>query len=165
MIESTQEYRNNEVNSLYLKYLRRNADQMGLANATSLLAGGGTVEQVASILIGSTEYFNKFGGGTNDGWLNAVSQDVLGHAFNPTDRSAFLLLLQQFTPRDRIALLVLRGNEAETDLISTYYTLYLHRPADAAGVAGWVNAVLNGGLRQEDVIARIVGSDEYFSRL
>jgi hypothetical protein len=165
MIESTQEYRNVEVNSLYLKYLRRNADQMGLANSTSMLANGGTVEQVASILIGSTEYFNKFGGGTNDGWLNAVSQDVLGHPFNSTDRSAFLLLLQQFTPRDKIALIVLRGNEAETDLISTYYTLYLHRAADAAGVAGWVNAVLNGGLRQEDVIARIVGSDEYFSHL
>ena len=62
-------------------------------------------------------------------------------------------------------MLILRGTEGETDLISTYYTLYLHRPADSGGVSSYVSAVLNGGLRQEDVIARIVGSDEYFARL
>jgi Bacterial Ig-like domain (group 3)/Domain of unknown function (DUF4214) len=164
LIETSQEYRNIEVNNLYLKYLRRSADAAGMAGFTNYLATGGTVEQVASFLVGSTEYYNKFGGGTDTGWLNAVSQDVLGRILAAQDQQHFLLL-QQFTPRSSVAMLILRSTEGETDLISTYYPLYLHRPADAGGVSAYVNAVLNGGLHQEDVIARIVGSDEYFARL
>jgi Domain of unknown function (DUF4214) len=153
------------VNALFAKYLRRAADPGGLSNFTTLLESGDTVEQVTSLIVGSPEYFNKFGGGTNNGWLSALSQDLLGHQFSSSDQQVLLLLLQQFTPRDRVALIPIRGNEAETDLISTYYTLYLHRSAESAGVAGWVDAVLNHGLRQEDVIAGIVGSQEYFNRL
>jgi len=69
------------------------------------------------------------------------------------------------SPRSSIALSMLRGQEAEFDLVATYYTAFLHRPGDAAGIQGYVNALLQGALRQEDVIAAIVGSQEYFNKL
>ena len=124
------------------------------------------MEQLSAILLGSTEYFNSQRvHSSNTAWLAAVSQDLLGHPFSQQDQSVLLLLLQNFTPRDKVAAITLGGTEFESDLVSTYYTRYLHRTADASGVAGWVDAVLHHGLRQEDVIAQIIGSGEYFSHL
>jgi hypothetical protein len=53
--------------------------------------------------------------------------------------------------------------------VNGYYLAYLHRPAEPAGLNGWVSVLapgpLHGGLTDEQVIAALVASDEYFSKL
>jgi hypothetical protein len=164
-IENSFEYRQIEVNNLYQEFLHRNADAGGLAGWVNFL-NTGTVEQVGSMLVASPEYLNAARvHNDNNAWLAALGQDAMGHAFSNQEQSVLLLLLQNFTPRDKVALLALRSSEAESALIGSYYQRFLHRAADQNGLNGWVSNVVNGGQRQEDVIAGIVSSDEYFSQI
>jgi hypothetical protein len=54
---------------------------------------------------------------------------------------------------------VLTSPEASQDVVQGYYQAYLHRSADAAGLAYWVSASQNG-TPPEQVLAGIAGSDE-----
>src|SRR5207302_6724741 len=137
-----------EVIDAFHKLLHRDADAGGLAGFTNYLQGGATVEQLDAVIAGSQEYYINRGGGTDTGWVNALAQDTVGHPFDPHTQSVLVLLLQQFTPRSSVALSMLRGQEAEFDLVATYYPEFLHRPGDAVGIQGYVNALLQGALRQ-----------------
>ena len=64
----------------------------------------------------------------------------------------------------QVALLIATSAEARQDLIEADYHQYLQRPADAGGLAGWLNAVSHG-LRDEGLLAGVAGSQEYFERL
>jgi hypothetical protein len=66
-IEQSQEYRIDEVQAIYQKYLHRTADSGGLAAFVPMLMNGSTVEQVAAVIIGSAEFFQIQGGSTTDG--------------------------------------------------------------------------------------------------
>ena len=63
--------------------------------------------------------------------------------------------------RSDLALAVLTSAEARQDLIRDLYAEFLHPPAGAVGLQGFVDALANGAV-DEDVIALPVGSDEYF---
>src|SRR5205823_2438641 len=77
-IEASVEGRQQLVNDLYLRLLRRPADSVGLANWTAFLGDGHTTTDLEAQLLASSEYFQTRGGGTNQGWITAVYQDVLG---------------------------------------------------------------------------------------
>src|SRR5262249_52034484 len=72
------EYRAVEMGALYRQYLHREADPAGLANGVAFLAGGGTLEQAAAILVSSPEYLQRHGGGDLAGFLTGLYQDALG---------------------------------------------------------------------------------------
>jgi uncharacterized delta-60 repeat protein len=182
-IESSGEYRADEVQALYQQYLHRPADTGGLGIFSSFLASGGTREQVATILIGSPEYFQNRGGGTNDGFLNALYGDALNRAPDLAGRTQFDAALASGTTTGQIAALILSSTEYKTDLVQSYYQRFLHRSADAGGLAFFVGLLgISSGNQQpifvsdplsqfqsqpprdEDIIAMLVGSQEYFIR-
>src|SRR5262249_4498974 len=134
------------------------------------------------LLIGSGEYFQSRGGSTNDGFLTALYSDALGRAVDPTALSGFGLALAAGFSRSQLALAVLTSPEYKTDLIQSYYQKYLRRPADQAGLTTFVallgsqppglqpiftgNSLLQRPpIRDEDIIAMLVGSQEYLNRL
>jgi uncharacterized delta-60 repeat protein len=183
-IENSQEYRVVEVQGLYQQYLHRAADPVGLAALTGLLAAGQTVEQVAAAIVGSSEFFQTQGGGTNDGFLNALYLDALGRSVDASGRSTFDQLLASGTTRVQVAAMIFASTEYAQDLVQGFYQRFLHRTGDAAGVNFFVGLLHpstggatqpifitdpSGGqvtaLRDEDVIALMVGSQEYFNRL
>src|SRR5262249_36045971 len=102
-IQTSREYFTIEVNNLYTTFLRRDADPAGLQMFVAFLARGGTVEQVAAILIGSDEYFLNVAGGTNDGFRDAVYQDILGRPVDDDGRAGFDLALAGGITREQIA--------------------------------------------------------------
>src|SRR5262249_15711658 len=83
------EYLTNVVEGYYRAYLQRDADPTGLSSWLSLLGAGGTLEQVQAGIIGSPEYFQNRGGNTTLGYLNALYQDVLSRAIDPTGQAVF----------------------------------------------------------------------------
>src|SRR5207302_911227 len=88
-IDTSLEYRINVVQGLYMKYLHRAADALGLVGLVNFLAAGGTIEQEKAILLGSAEYYTNRGGGTNNGFLTALYQDVLERTIDTAGQNFF----------------------------------------------------------------------------
>jgi hypothetical protein len=163
-LESSLEYRTDVVKGLYTYFLHRAADPTGLNAFVTSLGGTGTVEQIESIIVGSSEYFQNRGGGTNDGFLNALYQDALNRPVDPTGRKAWDAALAGGATTTQVAAAIFTSVEYRQDLVQSYYLRFLRRAADKGGLAAFVNA-LGQGARDQDVIAAIIGSPEYYGLL
>jgi uncharacterized protein (TIGR03118 family) len=163
-IESSMEFRTDQVQALYQQYLHRAADPMGLAAFTNLLASGGTVEQVAALIAGSPEFFQRQGGGTNAGFLSALYQDALHRMIDPAGQAAFSSALAHGTSPGQVAAAIFASPEFLQDTVKSFYQSLLHRAADPAGLSAFVNALEHGATDQQ-VLAAIAGSDEFFANV
>jgi hypothetical protein len=163
-IEQSLEYRQDEIQSLYAHYLKRQADPTGLAAFSNLLAQGGTLEQVTADIVGSPEYYQTRGGGTSNGFLTAVYEDILLRAIDATGRNSFGQALAAGVPRVQVAAAILASAEYRQDVIESDYLTFLNRQADASGLQFFTTALAQG-TRAEVMVAEILGSDEFFSKL
>lgn len=64
--------------------------------------------------------------------------------------------------RHQVAYALLASQEYRTNLVFAGYDVFLHRPADPSGTASWV-ADLNAGMTDEQLIASLTSSPEYYS--
>ena len=71
------EYFSNVVQGTYQKFLRRGATPPELSQWSGAMQGGASSDQVMMSVLTSDEYFNR-AGGTTTGYLNRLSQDLLG---------------------------------------------------------------------------------------
>jgi hypothetical protein len=157
------EYRASFVGSAYETFLHRSPDATEVAFGVSWLEAGATDEELEASLIGSAEYLSMRGGGTIPGFLDALYVDVLGR---PIDPAAAVVLGQALAVKTRaaVALDVLTSLEARQRLVQAMYQRFLHRSAAAAEVQSFVGVLQNGGT-DEELIAMLVGSAEYFQGL
>jgi hypothetical protein len=173
-IEQSTEFRTVQVQSLYHRFLKRDADRDGLNTGLAFLqgpaadqnldtpllrAGGGRSLQLAASLLASPEYFQK-NGGTNDGFLDGAYADVLGRAVDAAGRAGFDQLLAAGASRLDVATLILSSRESFQRQVEQHFETVLGRSADAAGLA--TLTALEGAAGDEAVIAAIVGSSESF---
>jgi hypothetical protein len=63
-----------------------------------------------------------------------------------------------------VAAALLASTEYRQQLVQADYQRFLLRPADSSGLAAFLGA-LQGGARDEDVLAALAGSAEYWSVL
>jgi hypothetical protein len=162
LLVSSGEFLSQEVQQLYLTYLGRPADLGGLNAFVASLSHGGTVEQVKATIIGSPEYFSR-AGGTNIGFVTAMYHDLLGR--DPDAGAAiWTTRLNAGMSRPSAALGIIKSLEGMTYLVQTLYQRYLHRQADAGGIAGFT-AALSRGMHDEQVISTLVASNEYFTSI
>jgi uncharacterized protein GlcG (DUF336 family) len=163
-LETSPEYHADEVAGLINYYLMRAPDPVGLAALTAVLDAGGTLEQVEADLLGSAEYFQNRGGGSNDGFLDALYRDTLGRPIDPAAQAALDGLLAKGESRTAVAAGVLASPEHRQALVGGYYQEFLGRAADPSGLAAFT-AALGAGTRDEVVVAGLVGSDEFYFAL
>jgi hypothetical protein len=159
-METTREYRGLQVQALYQHYMHRAADPSGLGGGVAFLLSGGTVEQLTAALVGSPEYYQVIGGGTNNGFLGALYHDALGRLLDPGGQAAWIQAFANGATPYQVGGAVLTSLEYRQDLVHSYYSAYLFRDPDSAGLAGWV-ALMENGTRDETVIAGITGSAEF----
>ena len=159
-IQSTLEYRTVIVQTLYRTLLKREADTAGLSGFVGLLSGGATITTLEAGIVGSAEYFQNRGGGTNDGFLDAAYADAIFRAVDAPARTTLTQSLARGTSRTQIASDIFIGVERRTDLVEILYFQFLHRAADATGLNASVTA-LSGGTRREILIASLLESPEY----
>jgi streptogramin lyase len=162
-IENSAEYRIDQVEKLYQYYLLRDADAAGLQQAAAFLATGGTLEQLAALIAGSPEYFQIRAAGTAEVFLLYLYLDALKRAPDGGAETAFSQALAAGITRTQVAAVVFASREYKADLVQSYYQQFLHRTAAAAELNPWVSVLLEGA-RDEQVIAGILGSDEYLAR-
>jgi PKD repeat protein len=160
-VESSLEFRTNLVTNAYKGLLKRAPDPGALSFFTNFLATGGTAEQMQVMLVSSPEYYQNRGGGTRIGFLNALWQDALGRTIDPAALALFGDPLFAGQPTPKIASLVFSSVEYDIDLVRNFYEQYLRREPDDAAI-GFVQ-MLQNGVTDQNVIAIILGSDEYFA--
>jgi hypothetical protein len=162
-IEASLEYRVDVVQGLYHRFLLRDGDLPGLNYWVELLGSGATVEQVAAGFTGSAEYFQRRGGGSNDGFLDALYHDVFNRAVDPEGRLFSDQALASGYTTGQIATVLFSSPEYRQDLVQSFYPQFLGRGADGDGLSFW-SARLQHGATDEVVIAGFVASDEFFVR-
>jgi hypothetical protein len=163
-IKSSPEYLGDQVDAAYNRMLHRSADAGGRNAFFNFLESGGTVEQLEALIAGSPEYFQTLGGGTNDGFLDPLYQDGLARAVDASGRATWDQALATGSSRTQVAALIFSSPEHQNDLVNNYYSSFLRRPADRAGLDGWVSQ-LQAGVRDELVLADILASEEYFTQV
>jgi hypothetical protein len=161
-IESSTEYRIIEVQSLYQRYLHRQADMGGLQVFVNFLGTGGTVEQVAAILVGSPEYF-QLHGGTNEGFLAALYEDALNRAADEGGQATFSQALNSGLSRLAVAGAVFGSPEFLADLVQADYQNVLGRQPDPAAQTAFLRA-LQTGASDQALLAALLGSPEAFGK-
>jgi hypothetical protein len=160
------EYRTNLIVGYYSKYLGRTASSTDIAAWVGNLANGMRDESVISYFVSSQEYFQNsaLGGDSNQLWLTSLYQKVLNRAPDAAGLTSNLngLLNAYAAQRQTESARLLGANEYRSNLVSGWYQKYLGRAADPAGLAGNV-AALAAGTPDEQIIANLVGSGEYFA--
>jgi PKD repeat protein len=158
---SSAEYRRVQVQDQYQSLLHRPVDPTGLVSFSNYLAQGNSVENMDALLAGSDEYFQNRGGSTNDGFLSALYQDVLGRPIDPTGLANWEQALAGGMSRSAVAASLYSSLEYDQHLVGALFQRYLGRSPTTAELTTQVGA-LQSGAHDETVIAMLVASTEYF---
>ncbi|HLQ44682.1 MAG TPA: DUF4214 domain-containing protein, partial [Planctomycetaceae bacterium] len=154
------EYRTNLIGDDYNAYLHRSAASAEIAFWLPAFTAGITDEQFASQIFGSPEYY-ALAGSTNALWLSHVYSDVLGRSPTAVETAFFTAELASGS-RTTVALVILTSTESRTRLIQSWFSRFLRRAGSSSQVAFFVSA-LAAGSKDEQVMAAILASEEYFN--
>ncbi len=152
------EPRQDLVTTLYYQYLHRAPDPAGLAGWVSLLASGGTIEQVILGFIGSPEFYAT-SGGTNQSFVQALYEDVLGRFAEPTGFQGWVQGMNGGLSTIQVANGFVGSAEYHNDVVTNYYQECVGRTPQPAEVSPYANA-LASGVFDQTVLAAILGSPE-----
>ncbi len=162
-IESSPEYRGDQVEGLYQTLLHRTADTPGWDAAVTFLQQGGTVEELQAAIMGSPEYYQVRGGGTDAGFMDAAVLDTIHRGATAGDLLVGTQLLAGGWTRTQMAAALVANGLAQADRVETWYQTYLGRAADPQGQAGFL-AGLQMGVPDEVLVAAMLGSPEYVNK-
>jgi hypothetical protein len=168
-IRNSPEHFTQEVEQFYLTLLDRPADASGLQNWVQQLESGMSEEQVTFAFLDSPEYLSK--GDKN--FVDAMYQSLLGRTFDTAGEANWLTELGDDTSgnstgaasltHQQVITDFLYSVESETRLTEGYYAVYLQRPADAAGLSGWVSQ-LQQGTPFLTIGQQFLASEEFYDR-
>ena len=147
---------------MYKLYLQRSPDPAGEQAWANFLAAGGTLEQVATGLASSQEFY-VLAGGTSQQFITYLNSDLL-HRFTTSNGeiAGWETALDAGVSRASVADFFLNSQEYRTSLVQDDYTTFLARSADSGGLANFVNA-LNTGATDQQILAAIFGSAEGYA--
>jgi hypothetical protein len=179
-ITQSTEYREDEINGVYLRYLKREADPTGLANALSFLQHGGTIEQVAENVILSNEFAAKVGSSTTQAFMNQVYLDTFNRpidqpGLNDVEAKLGPGPVNINSPMLRMVIdNIFTSDEYIDDLVRSFYNTlmpqkFLDRNVELdPGFIAWTNFLKQAQFfpnrTDENAIAGICGFVEYFSK-
>jgi hypothetical protein len=148
------------VDGLYRDLLDRPVDPSGRAYwAGQIQAGRRTIESVALSLLSSSEHLRSQGGGTRVGWIDALYEQVLGRAPDPSGRAHWIA---SRATRSKIARSIYLSREARARRVGLRYEVLLGREPTSAERALWTERLLTVG--DAGLIRALVTSEEYVAR-
>jgi hypothetical protein len=146
----------------YMQFLGRAALPSEVSPWVNLLQSGGSREQVIAAIVSSDEYFQKQGG-TNTQFVDQLYLDLLGRPRDPNDAGFVSGLAGGTLTSLRVAQAILGSAEYAQHLVSQFYGSLLGRQGSTSELNGWAQLLLQGA-RDEQIMAMIVSSGEYFER-
>jgi hypothetical protein len=162
-VVSSAEYRSLVVRDLYGLYLHRAADPASVSFWVGRLGSVGYLGMQKGIL-SSAEYLAARGGGTIDGFVDALYQDVLGR---PADKTVHANLLTQFAgaglSQKGLVESLCGSGEGRAALVNQLFKRLLRRAPDP-GAGAFFASQLGSGTPEETVLVEIVSSPEYYQK-
>ncbi|MCJ2045944.1 DUF4214 domain-containing protein [Methylobacterium sp. J-078] len=171
-----------KVAALFDGLLGRSVDSTGLIDFTEGLKNGGTVAQVADVILHSAEYTARFGdvnAESNTSFVTEIYQTALGRAPDQGGLDAHVAALNAGYSRAEIAANIALSPEnfaglsvdedgifvpdAEAFAAGRMYFGLLDRPGDAAGVLNF-KSFLEGGATTTQAAQAFIDSTEYQSK-
>jgi hypothetical protein len=162
LIESSPEFRADEVQALFQGLLHRSAIPAEVQASLKYLGAGGKLSQLEASLFGSGEYY-QLHGGTTDTFLEGLYEDVLGRPLDTAGTGLYGQELNAGASRTNVALQVLSTPEALTDQLLSDYQGLLGVTMSSSGVAPIVK-LLQSGFTRETIDALILGSAGSFAQ-
>ncbi len=144
----------------YQRELGRAPSEGEVAAAMSELRAGATDEQIEAALAATDEFYRR-AGATDASWLVAAYQAILSRPADPPGERYWIDRLQGGATHAEAALGISTSFEREAARIEGNYQAMLGRQAGAEAVDYWVTQ-LSGGMRDEDVIAFMANTNEFF---
>jgi hypothetical protein len=146
----------------YMQFLGRTASPSEMAPWVNMLESGGSRERVIAAFVSSPEYFQKQGG-TNTNFLNQLYLDLLGRPRSAAETGFLNVLNSGSATPLQVATGILQSTEYAQRLVTGFYGTYFGRQGSTTEISGWVQLLLQG-VRDEQVLAMILSSGEYFER-
>jgi hypothetical protein len=163
-IENSAEAISRTVQIYYQVFLGRPAETGGLNGWVQSVEHGASLEVVKANILGSNEFFLK-SGATVPSYLNAVYENEIGRPIDSVALATWIpIASSSIAGRANAAFGIMRSAEGEKAEITSIYETVLGRLAEASGEAGWVS-LLQHGVSDAQVIAGIIGSNEYFATI
>jgi hypothetical protein len=159
----TFEFYGDVVQAAFAQYLHRGAEPAAVSFYTTKLSEGLTEVELDELIVDSPEYFNVQGGGTNDGFLDALFRDALHRSVDPAAKIAFDAFFAVGGTTAEVADIVFHSIEFEHDLVESIYGTLLDRPADPGGLDAFT-AALRSGVTDFQIMADIASSQEYLNK-
>jgi hypothetical protein len=163
-IEGTDAYRAAVVTTEFARLLDRPPSARELQSDTAFLKRGGTRERLEARLMGTREYLIRRGGGTVNGFLNAVATDMAGRPLPAALQGALGRRLRAGASPQAVVRSVQHLPSACQHVVQDLYQFYLRREPDLAGSRAATNA-LRGGASPEQVTRSLMASAEYASHV
>jgi len=186
-ILNSNEYFAREISTDFNALLGRNPDSGGLLNFMQALQNGATPQEVEARIMGSDEFFarvsgdltsflQEYGGAalqpgsiagmelTAYRFLNSVYGEVLHRPVDANGLAGWFTLAGDAAGRTQIVRDVEASPEATQLVVTTIYEDTLGRAPDAGGLAYWAGQ-LQQGVSESVVLAAVIGSNEFFSRM
>jgi hypothetical protein len=160
VVLTSAEYRQRLLTDFYSTFLHRPISAAEVSFWAPAFASGMTDEQIEAQILASPEYF-ALGGSSNSSWINRVYNEVLGRSPSSAETSTYLTLLGS-NSRLSIGLSILNSLEAESHRVQLAFPRFLHRSPTGTETSAFV-AQLQGGATDEQFLAQLLASDEYFN--
>jgi hypothetical protein len=158
-IQTSLEFRTDEIDNAYQTLLGRSADPAGFNGMLARRAGGATIDQINEVVYGSAEFF-QHSGATNEGFLDNLYLNLLGRAIDSGGDAGWNLVLTSGISRQEVATLISNGSEYAQHQVQFLYKNILHRNADSGGLSAF--AAEEASLGIDGISAIMIGSAEYF---
>lgn len=157
------EYRTILIDSYFSSYLNRAPFGGELTPLLALMGGGATDQQIQATVLATNEFFAGQGS-TNALFVGALYTDLLNRTGSPAETTPFVNALNTASAtRTQIAMIFLTSVEYDGDLVNQWYSQFLGRSPGTPELNTFVTA-MQGATTNEQVIATILGSQEYFDR-
>ncbi|MCC6417524.1 MAG: proprotein convertase P-domain-containing protein [Gemmataceae bacterium] len=158
------EYRTRFIREQFRVLLRRTADANAINVYMNLFAQGFSPDYLKAQILGSREFIAQHGNGNSFLFLDGVYRAVLRRPLDEAGRAHWGSYLQVNGPV-ATALAILQSADGDAALVASTYDRYLLRTPDAQGMQIYVQMLQTPGKRDEDLIAGILASVEYFRGL
>jgi hypothetical protein len=163
-ILSSAAYETELVQGYYTRYLGRQGSTGEVNFYVGLMQSGWTEEQVQTQFLASTEFYNRVGANLPS-FVNAVYQIAWGRTAQQWEINGQVAWINSGASRATFVTAMLGDQNHWGYVVGTYYQGYLRRAAGSGEVSTWVATQQQRHLRDEDILADLIGSDEYFSRI
>jgi hypothetical protein len=166
------EYKDALITAAYVKYLGRQPNSaelaiwepsVGVPPTYPYNSANGDDWFVAQVLH-SREYWQR-SADSGPVWVANLYGQVLGRVPEGDGSSYWInqLMDSYIVQRQQVAVGFLTSDEYRGRLVNDYFTSYLHRPATPGEIATYVDQLKQGAANAQ-VLAAILGSDEYYQR-